>query len=1066
MPRRLRECALAAAVLLCATELSAAPNLVGNSGFGDGLTGWEVELRGEWGKQADQSKIVAVAADADAGRPALRVDTTPLNPGRQITDELRVWQPPKYTVLVTQKVPGVEPRSWYLAKFHTKSPGVAIDEGLELLCDIQPWPLRTYGESEEESHWKAIHPWERRLFLPQALIADGQYHEYVLLKQTYSKTDTLEVGVRIRAPWTGVLMLGHVELTKVDPDDDMTKMEKLLAMRGAKPIRKVRELSRETMLVDNGQPAGAILIPELADYRPLGTKIQARIEELTGARLPVVTSLEEVPKGGSIIALGSMMKNDLVARLHFNRYVRVDAASPGPGGYVIWTVAEPYGLELGQNVVVVAGSDPAGKSAAVEAFCRLLKADGRTIELPYLHTVFPKRTIKPEDREVPRGEWGFDIDRNRWAGFSKWYLPKWLETGDLEVAELARKEVLMVADRYLEDPYFQTAWDTYEVGWAWDSLEEAPVFSDADRLKITNALLAYLHMRPQETSDWSRMVPRLAQNPTWNHQAKGLSGVYTTGRYFRRFYPEEDARYDYYLSAARNAFEQQALYSKPQENSGNYWLITMRFALSYYLGEWDMTFFENGALRRYAQYFATVCNNKGWLSGFGDTYYCYHGAAPRVISGTGIGDPSLAFWYYKDGRILWWLEHCNFERYEPLYHQDVEPIEWRELLGVKVTPLERGLYDRRTRLALWGSGGSATDSPVGEVAYEETFDKISFRDSWDPEGQYMLLEGNGRGIHSGNATNQICKLSLLGEDLLIGSCYSQNNIRRNDSVVVVKDAHIDDPEVKGQAPWPFAQWASLRRKYPCYAALEALADLPRTGFSRTSLRDYQGTDWHRNIFWLKGQYFALIDEVVAREPGTYYVESNFKTCPKAKQNYPKLTPRRWRLLEGDRGVAVSLDTTPGPTNLYILTDGSAKIVTDTASHQYITAEMIRQVHERRQLAPGEQVSYINLFYGDRPAARANYRIERLGASEALVYQNDQPTAYLGCGQGPQSAAILPVAAKMFLLTKGMLAVVDGTSAGDFFSSTEPVSREIELPTERVDGILAKLSGALEAKARP
>jgi len=281
--------------------------------------------------------------------------------------------------------------------------------------------------------------------------------------------------VTARDDWTrrADMSRDDVELMQVAPEKDVTKMEKLLALRGAKPLKKVRELNRETVLVAGGKPAPAILIPDLDTYKPLGARIQARIKELAGAELPVVTKLADVPKGASIVAIGSMLKNNLVARLHFNRYVRADAASPGPGGYVLWSVAEPYGLDRKQNVVVVAGSDAAGESAAVEAFYDLLEAEGGTIRLPYLHTVYPKRTIRPAERKVPRRRWGVHFDRNRFAGFSKWYLSRWLQTGDLEVARLARDEILMVAERYLDNPYFQTAWDTYEVGWAWDSLEEA-----------------------------------------------------------------------------------------------------------------------------------------------------------------------------------------------------------------------------------------------------------------------------------------------------------------------------------------------------------------------------------------------------------------------------------------------------------------------------------------------------------------------------------------------------------------------------------------------------------------
>ncbi|MFQ5810759.1 MAG: hypothetical protein ACE5JM_14180, partial [Armatimonadota bacterium] len=115
--------------LLSMVSLPAAANLVTNPGFEDGMTGWETKLRGEWTKKVDESQIVAVSTDARSGQSALRIDTTVLNPGGTITDELRQWRPSKYEIFVTQKVTGLKPSAWYLATFRVRSPGVAIDEG-------------------------------------------------------------------------------------------------------------------------------------------------------------------------------------------------------------------------------------------------------------------------------------------------------------------------------------------------------------------------------------------------------------------------------------------------------------------------------------------------------------------------------------------------------------------------------------------------------------------------------------------------------------------------------------------------------------------------------------------------------------------------------------------------------------------------------------------------------------------------------------------------------------------------------------------------------------------------
>ena len=57
----------------------------------------------------------------------------------------------------------------------------------------------------------------------------------------------------------------------------------------------------------------------------------------------------------------------------------------------------------------------------------------------------------------------------------------------------------------------------------------------------------------------------------------------------------------------------------------------------------------------------------------------------------------------------------------------------------------------------------------------------------------------------------------------------------------------------------------------------------------------------------------------------------------------------------------------------------------------------------------------------------------------------------------RSAAVLPIRARMFLLTADRLAVVDGTSAGDLLTATSPVSREIKLPAPRARVLLQQLA---------
>ena len=1045
-----------AAMLLSAGPAAAGENLVKNPGFEDGMAGWKVIVKGPMGRQVDVSRIVSLSTDARTGKQALLVDTASLNPSSGIPDELATERP-QWDIYVTQMVPGLKGDAWYLAKFQARGIGVAVDSDFEFLADLKPWTIK---KRKGSGRWANVPFWVGRVYVAAAPMVGPDYRQHVLLKQTYPDNNAIEVGIRIQAPWTGKVLIDDIELVAVDPEKDLTKMQKYLAFRGAEPFTEIRKLHRQTTLVENGQAKAAVLIGTGEDHKALGQKIRARIQELTGASVSVVSDLKQVPAGAQIVAVGSMLNNDLVARLHFNGYVKVDALAPGPGGYVVWSVPEPYGLAKGQNVIVVGGSDATGQSAAVDHFCEMLKAEGKTITLGLLHKVAPEKKLSAAEMAVPTsgssGGRRYEY-RTLMAGFSKWFLEKWLETGDLEVAKMARQEMLDVVDKALNAPYNVSVWDTQEVGFAWDCLEELPVLSDEDRLRITNLLLGYAHDRVQAASGW-RVSRFMKDTPLWNHQAKGLVAVYTIARHFQRYYGDQDARFQYYLKVADNAFRQAARYSKPQENSGNYWQITMKFCIDYYLGEWDKTFFESGALRRYAEYTAAVHNNTGGLAGFGDTYYCYHGASSFDINKNKRSTP-LGFWFYRDPKMLWWTQHVT-PGYRNPYHQDVEPVEWKELLGVKKIALEEALYSPSPkRLRFWGAGGEGTDGPINGVTLEQVFDKITFRQNWDPEGDYLCLEGNGRGIHSQRGTNQICKLTILGKDILIGSTYKRNNARTYSGVLVTKDVKVDDPKVKGTAPWEFVWWAPLNRQIPSYAALETMADLPTTGFSRTTSPRHMGTvDWHRNIFWSKGKFFVVLDEMIPEAAGTYHLETNYATCPRPRNREPNFS---WKILDDKRTFEIAYQGADG-LKQYICSDGASELVIDPHDYkpQSLHKTIVRQQLVDKPLQAAEATSLITLFYGDKNNSRKNYRLERLGTSEGIVFQGDEPVAYFGCAQGEKTAAILPIQARMFLLTADALAVVDATKAGSYLAETKPVSREIDLPAQAGKKTLGELASTM------
>ena len=65
------------------------------------------------------------------------------------------------------------------------------------------------------------------------------------------------------------------------------------------------------------------------------------------------------------------------------------------------------------------------------------------------------------------------------------------------------------------------------------------------------------------------------------------------------------------------------------------------------------------------------------------------------------------------------------------------------------------------------------------------------------------------------------------------------------------------------------------RQLPAFARLKRTECTPGYGVSRTGYVNYNGADWFRNIVNIPDKWFLVIDEVTAREPGDYCLESRW-----------------------------------------------------------------------------------------------------------------------------------------------------------------------------------------------
>ncbi|MHB8902071.1 MAG: carbohydrate binding domain-containing protein [Thermoguttaceae bacterium] len=142
---------------------------------------------------------------------------------------------------------------------------------------------------------------------------------------------------------------------------------------------KLKDMHPGLPLVHSGKAGAAIVVPrDDPSCRRLGTRIQQVIEDRSGVRLPIVSDdwpHAGVPLQQNLVLLGNRSTNEALGRLYDHHFCLVDLKYPGPEGYAIRTVHNPYGN--GNSALIVGASDQAGLEQGVDALTGSLSAEPR-----------------------------------------------------------------------------------------------------------------------------------------------------------------------------------------------------------------------------------------------------------------------------------------------------------------------------------------------------------------------------------------------------------------------------------------------------------------------------------------------------------------------------------------------------------------------------------------------------------------------------------------------------------------------------------------------------------------
>lgn len=622
--------------------------------------------------------------------------------------------------------------------------------------------------------------------------------------------------------------------------------EKKGSPKSAPEIAEVVVLPTATPLVANGKADLEILHPDSDAGRAAAATVAAAIKAAAGADIKCRpgTAKDTIP-AGSAIMIGNIFSNPALMVLYTRQQTLVDEYLPGPGGYTVETIVEPF--KRGANVIVLGASDDAGLAPAAAAFAAAVKKHGTTgkLELPILfETKYTAKLSKPK--------FGPDyIEKGRQTALERLKVGQHTSLGGqlagigdsyrLYRNPLDAKLYVEVAKIYLEDARrnpskFGGAWGfdsdfpSYEAISGWDLIEHDSALSAEDRKAVSQVLLCWLH----EAIAREAIGGRGGVGPVSNHLTFASLGTMQGGLYFGKYYGDELSQPAFWLDTVKRTFARQKVSGKVHDDCDSYQWLTWRHLLVYSMGMPDDTMFKNGVAKRMLEVMGVTMDNLGTQAPYGDDSGWASSNSSMIVLEmyhAATQDPLAAYMLSMKRKSSDSSRPRNFfGRVQPA----ATPTD---LDGLKLIPLDPDYY-------------KYTSAAGRKPALDKCVDKFSFRAKLKPEALYMLVDGINNGGHRHADANSVLRYSHFGREWLAENEYIKNQQKYHNSLLVLYNGEAFD--------------------LPDYMEVLEKADHEQYALVKLRAAGVGPTDWIRYFLWLKNENaWCLIDELVPQKAGMY-----------------------------------------------------------------------------------------------------------------------------------------------------------------------------------------------------
>jgi len=583
-----------------------------------------------------------------------------------------------------------------------------------------------------------------------------------------------------------------------------------------------------TELVRDGKANIAIVAPASGAYQAQAAAVQQAIAKLTGETVPVIadtTPEAAVPISRNLIVLGNRSTSKTAEELYNRYYLLTDLRYPGPEGYEVRTLHNPFGN--GCNVIVVGGSDAAGVASGARVLIDKLNAAGGkagALSIGWLMEITLGKGIEvPKDLkqfETWEASAGYGSSGYfGWSSLSK-RLAIYYMTGDpfqarefirlafpdeQVIKELSETDGEMVENKNapLSGPYHYNA---HMMILFWDLCEESPVFTDEERLRVTNAFSKQLeHRRGEGIYGRTEPPPYVGSR----HGQYAAISLYCLGRYFQKDYPNP---------IWQHCMDSAALEFAPLRDSA--WVS----------GENDNLFWYNTATAPILSYMLLSGDRAPLTSGnlpilLKGQEMLISGRQPDwALSSAALDYLHKTAYLTHDGRWLTYRDRTGvdlsrFRLGQSYWPEDtLAPSRPEDLVGKwSINPLPAPMWRWR------GSG----------LPFDESVLFGSYRSATDASGDFVLVDGFNGASRNPYHTFAILELRINGNTLLQG--YRNQVLTRADGLVepqVAMDAALKGRDVVGQTAY-------------------CIGEVPNAAYC----------GWKRTLVQRTGRYALLIDDL-------------------------------------------------------------------------------------------------------------------------------------------------------------------------------------------------------------